>query len=99
MNWHLVALNGFIAPGEPCREDVLHDLTARALDSEEIDDFTHTRAMRATMTVTNHDDLRFEVICGHEDIDKAKQMLVRLINTETQARFDRHRRIAAFVEN
>lgn len=99
MTWHLVSLDGFIAQGEPCREDVNRDLMIRPLNEDEIDEFTHTRAMRATMTITNHTDLRFEVICESHDIEMAKQMLVILINKETQARYERHQKIAAFIEN
>lgn len=99
MSWNLVSLDGFIAHGEPCRENVERDLMVRPLNDEDIDEFTPTRAMKATMTVTNYTDLRFEVICEAQDIDNAKQMLVLLINKETQSRYERQQKIAAFMEN
>lgn len=99
MTLHIVELDGFIAPGEPCRDNVADAIKSRPLNISEIDEYTHTRSMRAVMTVSNNADLRFEMICEYHDIDKAKQMLAGLMNKETQIRYELHQRIAKFTDN
>lgn len=98
MGWHVVSLKDQIKCGSEGIPEEKLEFLSRAMDEDEIDEFTHTRAMRATVTNTDSVFMRFEVICDENEVDQAKVLLTRLISSET-VRWQKHyQKIAALVE-
>lgn len=98
MTWHLVELDGVVKCGSECIPDEQLKFKDRALHEDEVDEMTHSRSMKSTVTCINKTDMHFHVICDAAEVDQAKVLLTRLVQYET-AKWHKHcQTIAALIE-